>query len=383
MFFVPTVHDAPLKDDVNLMDIAPFSLSKTVRHGVIRYELKDAIITIEGGAESAWSPPTTTTSSSTWCRTWPWPCATTALPKKGLRPSLPPRTYRPSAAEILKFCRREQGGRQYEQLEPRSIACRPPATRSPTLPPAAPAGTAESFPLIGRYKVVSRTRQDKIDQIEIDIPDWVYSGVVSPRETPSILTLNSDYFLIARPIAKFIYRLARKATGAAALPSTALTPFTTVPARPCHSASSARALRVVTPPSPIPCLTSTLRSFRANRVRSSGWSIGGRTRLRNSSLDDWPKRRTSFRPGNRTSFRLRGRSWLFRLANSPYIIPSRAFRISLRPVWTKILRPVALRYTMSVMTTLGQSRSSFRSSPVLHSGLLAKISQRGYPQGLR
>ena len=38
--------------------------------------------------------------------------------------------------------------------------------------------------------------------------------MVSPGETPSILTLNPDYFLIAKPLAKFIYRLARKATGA-------------------------------------------------------------------------------------------------------------------------------------------------------------------------
>ena len=51
MFFVPSVHDAPLKDDFNLMDIAPFSLSKSGGQGVIRYELKDSIITIEGGAE--------------------------------------------------------------------------------------------------------------------------------------------------------------------------------------------------------------------------------------------------------------------------------------------------------------------------------------------
>src|SRR3954462_6757402 len=50
-FFVPAIHDAPIKDDMNLMDIAPFALSKTSGEGVIRYELKDSIITIEGGAD--------------------------------------------------------------------------------------------------------------------------------------------------------------------------------------------------------------------------------------------------------------------------------------------------------------------------------------------
>ena len=119
MFFVPTVHDAPLKDDVNLMDIAPFSLSKTIRHGVIRYELKDALITIEGGAEvglvTAYDYDIfihMVTHLAVAMRDY------RNAEAKGLRPSLPPRTYRPSAAEILKFCRREQGGKQYEQLEP-------------------------------------------------------------------------------------------------------------------------------------------------------------------------------------------------------------------------------------------------------------------------
>lgn len=37
--------------------------------------------------------------------------------EKGLRPTLPPRDYRPHAAHILKFCRRTSGGRQYKELE--------------------------------------------------------------------------------------------------------------------------------------------------------------------------------------------------------------------------------------------------------------------------
>ena len=51
-FFVPSIYDAPLKDDVNLMDVAPFSLGKAKRGGEIRYELKDCIITIDGSASA-------------------------------------------------------------------------------------------------------------------------------------------------------------------------------------------------------------------------------------------------------------------------------------------------------------------------------------------
>jgi plasmid replication initiation protein len=218
-FFVPRVHDAPIKDDFNLMDIAPFALSKTAGEGVIRYELKDSIITVEGGAQvglaTAYDYDIVINMISYLAE------ATRQYSideEKGRRPTLPPRVYRPAAAEILKFCRRELGGKQYEDLEraldrlqaTRIKITNVNASRDKT---RSKRRETESFPLIGRYKVVSRTSQDRIDQIEIEIPNWVYDGVVKPNAKPSILTLNPDYFLITRPIAKFLYRLARKAAG--------------------------------------------------------------------------------------------------------------------------------------------------------------------------
>ena len=133
---------------------------------------------------------------------------------KGLKPSLPPRTYRPAASDILRFCRREGGGQQYLDLERALDRLQATRIKITTLDKGKAARReAEAFPLIGRYKVVSRTHKDRIDLVEIDIPDWVYQGVVKTKGTPSILTLNPDYFLITRPIAKFLYRLARKAAG--------------------------------------------------------------------------------------------------------------------------------------------------------------------------
>jgi len=118
MFFVPSVHDAPIKDDFNLMDIAPFALSKSSVEGVIRYELKDCIITVEGGAlvglATAYDYDIVINMISHLCDAMP---EYQIEEKKGLRPHLPPRLYQPHAAEILKFCRRELGGKQYEDLE--------------------------------------------------------------------------------------------------------------------------------------------------------------------------------------------------------------------------------------------------------------------------
>lgn len=224
MFFVPSVHDAPIKDDFNLMDIAPFALSKSSVEGVIRYELKDCIITVEGGAEvglaTAYDYDIVINMISHLAEATRQYRVDEA---KGLRPTLPPKTYRPAAAEILKFCRRELGGKQYEDLEKALDRLQATRIKITNLKTSSDRGgkskevghrrETESFPLIGRFKVVSRTSQDRIDLVEIDIPAWVYEGVVRPDGKPSILTLNPDYFLINRPIAKFIYRLARKAAG--------------------------------------------------------------------------------------------------------------------------------------------------------------------------
>lgn len=212
-FFVPRVHDAPLKDEMNLMDVAPFALSKVRRHGVIRYELKDSVVTIEGGAEvglaTAYDYDIFLSMVSYLAeevrryRIWE---------KKGRRPSLPPATYSPTASHLLRFCRRDLGGKQYAELE--NALDRLQATRIKiTNLTGGKRRETQSFPMIGRYKVISRTDQDRVEKVEIEVPQWVYDGVVQPDGKPSILTLNPDYFLINQPIARFVYRLARKAAG--------------------------------------------------------------------------------------------------------------------------------------------------------------------------
>lgn len=214
MFFVPTVHDAPLKDDVNLMDVAPFSLSKTVRQGVIHYELPDCHITIEGGAEVGLVTAYDYDIFLHMVSHLAWEMRQYRIDEaKGLRPSLPPKSYRPNASDILKFCRREQGGKQYQMLERALDRLGMTRYKITNLTSEGKRRSAESFPLIGEWKVVSHTRNNTIDEISIAIPDWVYKGVVTTSESPSILTLNPDYFLLTKPLAKFIYRLARKACG--------------------------------------------------------------------------------------------------------------------------------------------------------------------------
>lgn len=212
-FFSPGIYDAPLKDDVNLMDVAPFSLGKTKRGGVIRYELKDCLITVDGSASAGLATVFDydiflhmVSSLAEAMREYQ------IKQGKGLRPELPARVYRPSAAHILRFCQRASGGKQYKDLE--SALDRLQGTRIKIVNLSdGKRREVVAMPLIQTFKIISKTASGNIDVVEIGVPDWVYNGVVRQRGAPQILTLNPQYFLITQGIGRYIYRLARKAAG--------------------------------------------------------------------------------------------------------------------------------------------------------------------------
>jgi plasmid replication initiation protein len=211
MFFVPTVYDAPVKDDVNLMDIAPFTLSKTPRSGVLQYELKDCLVTVEGGAQSGLSTAfdydiflNMVSHLAEEVRRF------RQEDGKGRRPSLPPKTYRPHTAHILKFCRRSTGGKAYADLEGALDRLAKTSIKIVNLA-GGKRRQVDSRPLIGGYRIVSKTSSGYIEEVEINIPDWVYTSVVRADKALPILTLHRDYFLISSGLGRFIYRLARKA----------------------------------------------------------------------------------------------------------------------------------------------------------------------------
>jgi plasmid replication initiation protein len=148
--------------------------------------------------------------------------------------------YRTKAADILRFCRRERGGKQYAQLESALDGLQATRYNITNLTQNHSRCASESFPLIGRFKVVSRTRQNFIDEVDIEIPEWVYEGVATHEEAPSILPLHPDYFLISPPLARFIYRLVRKACGTSVVAEYGLRALYDRSGRKCCSTSSAR-----------------------------------------------------------------------------------------------------------------------------------------------
>jgi plasmid replication initiation protein len=212
-FFVPTIYDAPIKDDVNLMDLSPFSLSKNRRTHTIRYELKDSIVTVAGTAEYGLA---TVFDYDIFLHMVSYLAEEYRRYKneesRGRRPDLPTRMYRPNAAHILKFCRRSSGGRQYKDLEAALDRLKGTQIKIVNLS-GGKRREALGVSLIENYRVVSTTTTGHVDEIEIEIPKWVYDNVVRDKGHPHILTINPDYFLISQGIGRVIYRLARKAAG--------------------------------------------------------------------------------------------------------------------------------------------------------------------------
>ncbi|KRQ01305.1 replication protein [Bradyrhizobium pachyrhizi] len=211
--FVPVIFDAPLKDDVNLMDIAPFTMSKNHRLTLLRYELKDSIITVAGSGEHGLA---TVFDYDIFLHMLSYLNEEVRRYRvdeaKGLRPSLPSQVYRPSASHILKFCRRSSGGRQYKDLE--AALDRLAGTRLKVVPlNGGKRREIMNVPFIDKYRVVSETANGHIDQVEIHIPMWIYDMVVRGKGAPQILTLHPDYFLISQGLGRMVYRLARRAAG--------------------------------------------------------------------------------------------------------------------------------------------------------------------------
>lgn len=122
----------------------------------------------------------------------------------------PGRTFHPHVTDILKFCRRSDGGRQYEEIE--SVLDRLKTTTVKVVRTVKGRNgreerEAEHEGLIGRTKTISDAKTGRVLSVEFDVPSWIYEGVVA--STPSVLTVHPAYFLIEPGIGKFVYRLAK------------------------------------------------------------------------------------------------------------------------------------------------------------------------------
>ncbi len=211
--FVPTLYDVGTRDSRSIMDVAVFRLSKREKRAgeVIRYDLPDGYVEVKAGPDgmaSIWDYDIVlmlishlTDAMNRYCEG---------------KEDKPGRTFRPHVSEILKFCRKGNGGRQIEEVEKALDRLRGTTIKSVRERPGigGKRGLREikAEGLIGDYTVLSYTETGKIASVEIEVPKWLHREVTE-RKRPDVLTVHPDYFLIEPGIGRFIYRLARRAAG--------------------------------------------------------------------------------------------------------------------------------------------------------------------------
>nr|AAX19278.1 Rep(pMBA19a) [Sinorhizobium meliloti] len=210
--FVPALYDVATKDSRSIMDVAVFRLSKKEKRAgdAIRYELPDGYVEVAAGhygMASVWDYDIILMMISHF---------TEAMNRhREGRGPLPGRQFRPYISEILKFCRRSDGGRQYQEVEAaldrlKTTTLKVVRTEKGRNGRTLRKATAEG--LIDNYEVVSYADNGHVLSVMIHAPEWLYREITEGRN-PNVLTVHPDYFLIDAGIGRFIYRLARRSAG--------------------------------------------------------------------------------------------------------------------------------------------------------------------------
>jgi plasmid replication initiation protein len=206
-FFVPSLCDIALKDGIGLMDIACFRLGSKSMTQRIRHELPGVTVEVLGGRDGLatihdYDIVLLMISQLTQAmREW----------RAGRGPR-PPMRLKLHAADILAFCRRGRGGRDYHLIDGALRRLHGTFIRIEASGARTPARRTGYFSLLSDAEILSRADNGRIEEVTLGIPSWLYSGVVDSR-TPEVLTLHRDYLLIKSGMARFVYRLARKAAG--------------------------------------------------------------------------------------------------------------------------------------------------------------------------
>jgi plasmid replication initiation protein len=194
------------------MDVAPFRLSKSNKRAgeILRYELTDGYVEVKAGPDGM---------ASVWdydiilmCISILTEAANRWKAGKGEKPG---NILRPQASEILKFCRKGDGGNQGKHIEAALDRLKNTTikiVRQRTGSGGKTIREVEAEGLINKYKVLSFTDKGNIASVEIEVPTWVYREVVEATK-PGVLTVHPDYFLLDSGLARFLYRIARKSAG--------------------------------------------------------------------------------------------------------------------------------------------------------------------------
>jgi hypothetical protein len=111
------------------------------------------------------------------------------------------------AYDLLRATNRVTDGRGYDGL--RAALRRLQGTQIETNVTTGGTEQLDIFSLIDRARIVRETRDGRMQEIEVELSDWVFNAIKA-RE---VLTLHRDYFRLRKPLERRLYELARKHCG--------------------------------------------------------------------------------------------------------------------------------------------------------------------------
>ena len=196
-FFVCDIFDAALKGDSASMEHPIFSLSKKPDLKVRRYD---------NGERWAEIRPSVKGLATVFDRDILIYCISQLM--AALNDGRPiSQRLRLRAHDLLVATNRGTDGRGYLQL--REALERLQGTQIATNVITGGRETFDVFGLINRARLVRETRDGRMQEVEIELSDWVFQAV----EAEEVLTLDRRYFQLAKPLERRLYELARKHCG--------------------------------------------------------------------------------------------------------------------------------------------------------------------------
>lgn len=198
-FFVCDIFDAAPKGDMASMAHPIFSLSTKPDHRVRRYE-------DERGKNYLEVRPSVDGLATIHDRDVLIYCISQIMAalNEGRKVT---RSVRLKAYDMLKATNRVTDGRGYEAL--RSALTRLQGTQIETNIVTGGEEQLDIFSIIDRAKIIRETRDGRMQEIEIQLSDWVFNAI----QAQEVLTLHRNYFRLRKPLERRIYEIARKHCG--------------------------------------------------------------------------------------------------------------------------------------------------------------------------
>jgi plasmid replication initiation protein len=196
-FFVCDVFDAAPKGDTASMEHPIFSLSKKPDTKTRRYQNGPSWVEVRPGAKGL---------ATVFDRDILIYCISQLMAALNSGRKIT-RTLRLRAHDLLIATNRDTSGRGYLQL--REAFERLQGTQIATNIITGGKETFDVFSLIDRARIVRETREGRMQEAEIVLSEWVFQAV----EAQEVLTLDREYFQLAKPLERRLYELARKHVG--------------------------------------------------------------------------------------------------------------------------------------------------------------------------